>query len=136
MFPLMPVTVTIRDETAGGRILTELPVTLDNELTTVKDIIIARVMTEVLTYNEKKPEYFQGLVQPTDAEVTLNGYRLHNRSKPVDADQQCHIALDAFRNNGYFVLIDDIQPESLDQIILLNKQSNISFVKLTPLVGG
>lgn len=132
----MPVTVIIRDETAGGRILTELPVTFDSELTTVRDIIVARVVAEVTAYNEKKPEYFQGLVQPTDAEATLNGYRLRNRRKPVDAGQQCHIALDAFQNNGYFVLIDDIQAASLDQIIYLNKQSNISFVKLTPLVGG
>lgn len=131
----MPVTVIIRDETAGGKVLTEIPVTFNSELTTVKGIIQARVQAEVAAYNQKLPEYFQGLVQPTDAEQTLNGYRLKER-RQVDAEKQCFIALDAFLKNGYFILIDDIQAESLEQMISINSNTNISFVKLTPLVGG
>lgn len=131
----MPVTVIIRDETAGGKTLTEIPVTFNSELITVKEIIQARVHAEVSAYNQKLPEYFHGLVQPTDAEQTLNGYRLKER-RQVDAEKQCFIALDAFLKNGYFVLIDDIQAESLDQMISINSDTNISFVKLTPLVGG
>ncbi|MBO9562817.1 MAG: hypothetical protein J7621_08595 [Niastella sp.] len=131
----MPVTVIIRDETAGGKILTEIPITLNSELTTVKEIILARLQVEVEAYNEKLPEYFMGLVQPSDAEQTLNGYRLKERRK-VDLEKQCFIALDAFKKNGYFVLIDDIQAESLEQMISINNNTNISFVKLTPLVGG
>ena len=131
----MPVTVIIRDETAGGKVLTGIPVTFNSELTTVKDIIHARVQAEVETYNQKLPEYFQGLVQPTDAEQTLNGYRLKERRR-VDAEKQCFIALDAFLKNGYFILVDDIQAESLEQMISINSNTSISFVKLTPLVGG
>jgi hypothetical protein len=131
----MSVTVIMRDETAGGKILTEIPVTFSSELTTVKDIVEARVYAEVETYNSKAPEYFQGLVQPDDAEQTLNGYRLKKR-RLVDAEKQCLIALDAFTKNGYFVLIDNIQAESLGQMISINNNTNISFVKLTPLVGG
>ena len=131
----MPVTILIRDETAAGKIITEIPITLSSELTTVKDIIEARVHAEVAAFNTKAPEYFQGLVQPDDAEQTLNGYRLKKR-RLVDAEKQRLIALDAFTKNGYFVLIDNIQADSLDQMITVNKNTNISFVKLTPLIGG
>lgn len=131
----MPVTVIIKDETAGGKILTGIAVTFNSELITVKEIIQARVQAEVAAYNKKLPEYFQGLVQPTDAEQTLNGYRLKERRK-VDPEKQCFIALNAFQKNGYFVLIDNIQAESLEQMISINSNTSISFVKLTPLVGG
>jgi hypothetical protein len=41
-----------------------------------------------------------------------------------------------FLKNGYFVLIDNIQAETLEQEILLTNKTTVSFVKLTPLVGG
>lgn len=46
---------------------------LKNELVTVKDIIEARVVSEVETYNKKMPEFYRGLVQPSEADVVLNG---------------------------------------------------------------
>lgn len=131
----MPITINIKDETAGGSIINETPITLDNDLTTVKAIILARVNAEVVVYNDRQPEYFQGLVQPADAEKTLNGYRLKAK-KRIDPEQQCLVALDAFEKNGYFVLIDNIQAESLEQMVVINSSTNISFVKLTPLIGG
>jgi hypothetical protein len=47
-----------------------------------------------------------------------------------------YIALDAFNKNGYFVLVDNKQAESLDQEVKLSPVSSVKFVKLTPLVGG
>ena len=129
------ITLTIKDETAGGKLVNEVEVCFANELTTVKDIIRARVTSEVDAYNKRMPEYFKGLVQPTDAEKTLNGYKLKEKRK-VDPERQCIVALEAFEKNGYFVLIDNIQAESPDQMIVVNKDTQISFVKLTPLVGG
>ena len=131
----MPITIMIKDATTSGRIFNETPISFDSELTTVRAIITARVGAEVDAYNNRLPEYYQGLVQPSDAENTLNGYRLRNRRK-IDPEQQCTVALDAFSKNGYFVLIDNIQAESLDQMIVLTDQTDISFVKLTPLIGG
>ena len=92
-------------------------------------------MAEVAQYNNKLPEYYNGLVQPTDAEQTLNGYKLKAKRK-VDAEKQVYAALHAFENNGYFVLIDNIQAESLEQMVVINSNTAISFIKLTPLVGG
>jgi hypothetical protein len=128
-------TLTIKDETSSGKVLNEIHIPVKSERLTVKDIIVARVEHEVNLYNNKLPEYFQGLVQPTNAEQTLNGYKMRER-KVVDSEKQTYIALDAFQKNGYFVLVDDKQVDSLDQEVLIKQQTIVSFVKLTPLVGG
>lgn len=129
------VTINIKDETAGGKVTNELKVSFKDNLTTVQDIIKARVHAEVESYNKRMPEYFKGLVQPKDAETTLNGFRVKEKRK-VDAEKQILTALDAFNKNGYFVLIDNIQAENLEQMVVINANTSISFVKLTPLVGG
>ena len=129
------ITLTIKDETAAGKTDNEIEVSFASELTTVKEIIQSRVKAEVRAYNNKMPEYFHGLVQPGDAERTLNGYKLKDRKK-VDEEKQCLVALDAFQKNGFFILIDNIQSEELDQMVVINDKTNISFIKLTPLVGG
>lgn len=129
------ITLKIIDETAGGKVLNEVEVSFQNELTTVQDIINTRVYSEVKAYNNKMPEYYRGLIQPGEAETTLNGFKLKQRKK-IDAEQQIFTALDAFKRNGFFVLIDNIQAESLEQMVVINPNTTISFLKLTPLVGG
>ncbi|WP_316738534.1 hypothetical protein [Pedobacter aquatilis] len=129
------MTITIKDETFAGKILNEIQLQFQSSSVTVSDIISSRVKKEVETYNNKLPEYFTGLVEPTEAEKTLNGYKLKNR-KLIDAEKQVYVALDAFQKNGFFVLIDNQQSESLTQQVELHPHTTISFIKLTPLVGG
>ncbi|MBT1697316.1 hypothetical protein KK083_10540 [Fulvivirgaceae bacterium PWU4] len=129
------VVLTIRDRTGAGKVTHEMRVPLRTDKVTVQDIIEARVIAEVDAYNAKLPEYFQGLVQPTDAESTLNGYKMKVRKK-VDPEKQVYIALDAFQKNAYFVLIDNKQAEALDQEVHVKSSTTVSFLKLTPLVGG
>ena len=128
--------ITIKDATFSGDILNEIEIAVKNERTTVKDLIAARVTSEVKSYNEKLPEYFKGLIQPSEAEKTLNGFKLRDRKKKIDIEKQILVALDAFQKNGYFILIDNQQVEDLDQEVLVSKTTEISFVKLTQLVGG
>jgi len=123
------------DETFAGKILNEISISISGERLTVKDIIEARVYAEVEDYNQRLPEIYRGLVQPKDAEVALNGFRVKPKIK-VDAEKQLYTALDAFQKNGFFVIIDNVQAESLDDEVMLNNDSTVSFVKLTPLVGG
>ena len=131
----MSITLTIKDESSSGKITNEVEVHFLSELTSVKDIIQKRVESEVKNYNKRMPEYYQGLIQPSDSEKTLNGFKLKQRKK-IDIDKQCSIALEAFKKNGFFILIDSIQSEGLDQMIIINEKTRISFLKLTPLVGG
>ncbi|OOQ57317.1 hypothetical protein [Mucilaginibacter pedocola] len=125
--------ITIKDESATGKLLHEFEMEFKTETVTVRDIIMRRVYREVEQYNKKTPLGFNGLVQPTDAEKTLNGVK---PKKVVDAEKQAYVALHAFQNNGFFVLIDNTQAEDLDEEVLLHSGMAVSFIKLTQLVGG
>ncbi len=129
------MTITIKDETFAGKILNEITLNFKSELVTVKEIIEQRVTQEVDNYNNKQSGYFNGLIEPTDAEKTINGYKLKPK-KVIDAEKQVYIALESFMKNGYFVLVDNIQSENLEQEVLLSSNTTVSFVKLTPLIGG
>ena len=102
---------------------------------TVRDLITKRVSIEIDNYNKRLPQYFNGLIEPKEAERTLNGYKLKPKQL-IDVEKQVYIALDAFQKNGFFVLVDNEQLEELEQQVVLKSTSKISFVKLTPLVGG
>lgn len=127
--------ITICDETASGKKVNELTLHFPSHLTTVKQIVELRVRSEVAAYNKRRDDYFVGLVQPSETEKTVNGFKM-KKLHEIDVEKQVYVALDAFTKNGYFVLIDHMQAESLEQQIVLTDQSEISFVKLTPLVGG
>lgn len=127
--------ILISDELLNGTVTKQFNLVVSEEIVTAKEIIEQRVLAEVDEYNKKLPEYFMGLVEPSDSEKTLNGYKL-KKKKIIDAEKQVYIALDAFQKNGYFILIDDKQINELNQKIELKQYSKISFIKLTPLVGG
>lgn len=128
--------IILKDTTLTGDILNEITIAIQHERITVKDLIAARVESEVKAYNDKQPEYFKGLIQPTNAEKTLNGYKFKDRRKKIDIEKQVLIAFDAFQKNGYFILIDEQQIEDLNQEVLVGKNTEVSFVKLAQLVGG
>jgi hypothetical protein len=129
------ISVSIKDENFSGKVLQEVLVGFKSEVVTIKEIIEARVRHEVESYNKRLPEYYNGLIEPTDAEKTINGYKLRSK-KPIDGEKQVYVALDAFQKNGFFVLVDNLQSTELEQTVQLTTDTRISFVKLTPLVGG
>ncbi len=130
-----PTTLTIYDETAFGEKTLTRVLDFLTERITARELIRERVYQEVREYNATQPEYYRGLVQPTDAEASLNGYRVRRRRR-IDWEQQYERALEAFARNGFFVLVDDRQVEELDEAIDLRPGTQVSFIKLVPLVGG
>jgi hypothetical protein len=128
----------IRDETATGVPVHEFPLEFSNERITVRELIRERVYQEVSEYNfrsRREGGLFRGLVQPTDAERTLNGFKVP-KNRDIDWEAQFARAIDAFGRNGFFILVDDRQAETLDETIVISPSTHVSFVKLTPLVGG
>ncbi len=121
----MAATLTIHDESAAGETLLELTLNVSAERITVRDLIRQRVCHEVDEYNRRKPDTFRGLVQPTDSERTLNGYRL-KRPRTINASTQLAKAIDAFAGNQIIMLVDDRQVESLDEEIVLGPAPNTS----------
>lgn len=127
--------IIIFDEQLNGSITNQFEIEIENETISIQELIEKRVTQEVENYNNKLPEYYKGLVEPTDAEKTLNGFKLKKRQL-IDTEKQVYVALEAFQKNSFFILVDSRQIEELNQEIKINKHSKISFVKLTPLIGG
>jgi hypothetical protein len=133
----MHTQVTVRDELLFrvGRAPTEFLLGLPSNHLTVRELIRSRIEQEVAAYNERQDEYFHGLVQPSAAEQTLNGYRMA-RSQRIDPADQVERALSGFERNGFVILIDDRQVERLDDLVALAPATVVTFLKLVPLVGG
>ena len=131
----MPAALTIHDETASGQKTNTFTLDCLTEKMTVRELIRGRIYQEVQDYNQKEPEYFLGLVEPTNAERVLNGYKVRAKRK-IDWQEQYQRALEAFNRNGFFVLIGNRQAESLDEQFDVKVDTEVSFVKLVPLVGG
>lgn len=129
------VQLLVKDESATGKetgsiLLEDLPSSVS-----VRDLVRFRVREEVARHNNRPAPVFRGLVQPADSEVELNGYRLREQRK-LEWEKQADVAVKAFAKNGYFVIVDGRQVESLDETVKIKADTEVSFVRLVPLVGG
>jgi len=133
----MARTLTIRDETAFNFGGAHEGITLDlpSERITVEELIRTRVYQEVRDYNLNLPEYFRGLIQPTDAERTLNGFKVQQRRR-IDPEKQFERAIESFQRNGFFILVDGLQVDELEEEIEIGAKTTVTFLKLVALVGG
>jgi hypothetical protein len=133
----VPISVTIKDQSGAGKI--GATITLDgiDSRVTVRDLIRTRVREEVARYNAKSAstDIFHGLVMPDGAEVTSRGFRMPKK-RHVDREQQADKALEAFRKNGFFVLVADRQVSDPDEVLELTPDTDIRFIRLVQLVGG
>jgi len=127
--------VSFVDETTAGDRSDAWHLEIFEERLPLREVIRRRVFQEVAEYNAKGGEVFRGLVQPTDAERTLNGFKLR-KPRRIDPEEQADRAMEAFTRNGFIVLVDDRQVEDLDAVVDLTRGTQITFLKLVPLVGG
>ncbi len=133
----MSITLKIHDELTyqvAGQPL-EFVVSLPAERVSVRQLIEARVRQEVEAFNARQSDIFSGLVQPSGTEQTLNGFRMKQK-RAIDGQEQCQKALQAFERNGFILLVDERQAASLDEMIEVTPQTQVTFLKLVPLVGG
>ncbi len=127
----------IRDETTASLGKTEhtFTVRVSGEKISIRELIRQRVYQEVEEFNNRQPAVFRMLVQPNETERTLNGFKFH-KPRLVDPEIQYQKAIEAFVENGFIILVDDRQVESLDTEISLRPETSVTFLKLVPLVGG
>jgi hypothetical protein len=134
----LAITLTVCDESNLGERRPAVTLSLPEPTITARELIRARVFEEVKAYNEGLRDFlqgFRGLIQPTPEERALNPDRPSPRRK-VDWNEQARIALEAFESNGFLLLVDDRQIDSLAAEIRLSPESQVVFLKLMPLVGG
>jgi hypothetical protein len=129
------VAVGIVDEVAAGERRGAWHLEIFEERLPLREVIRRRVFQEVAEHNAGRSAGFRRLVQPTDVERTLNGVRPREHGH-VDAQEQYVRVVEAFSRNGFVVLVDDRQVDDLDAQIELRAGTEITFLKLVPLVGG
>jgi hypothetical protein len=127
--------IRITDEVRPGRggdddLVLALP-----DRVSVRELIRTRVREEVAKANADRSKPRRLLVAPIDAEETLNGYRIRG-SRLIEWERQADVALDAFQRQAFFVFVDGGQVGSLDDELALGADSEVRFLRLTPLVGG
>ncbi|MFE2626983.1 hypothetical protein ACFYZU_16265 [Streptomyces sp. NPDC001651] len=128
--------VTVVDETTSGGRGDGWELRIAEERLSVRELIRRRIFQEVAEHHAAgAPRVFQGLVRPRDAERTLNGYDTRTVRR-LDPEAQTEQALRAFAGNGFLLLVGDRQVTGLDDEVELRPGTEVTFLKLVPLVGG
>jgi len=120
--------VAFVDETTSGDRSDACHLEVFEERLTLREVIRRRVFQEVAEHNANSALTFRGLVQPSGTEP--------GKPRRVDPERQFECAVDAFARNGFVVLVDDRQVEDLGTMVELRTGTEITFLKLVPLVGG
>lgn len=131
-------TLVVCDETTSGVRGEKISLEFATERVTVRELIRERVYQEVQDYMLRRATnggVFKGLVQPSDAEQTAQGYRL-KAGREVDWKEQFARACAAYEANRVLILVGDRQTGGLDEEVVLGRGVEATFLKLVPLVGG
>lgn len=133
----MTAVLTVIDESPAGKELGRFELSFPSEQITVRELIRERVYQEVQD-RALAARVRHVLVKPEETEAKLNGFSRPgpDARREVDWKKQAEIACEAFERNGFFILVGDRQCERLDEVVEIGAGAQVSFVKLTPLVGG
>ncbi|WP_341718928.1 hypothetical protein QQG74_03920 [Micromonospora sp. FIMYZ51] len=129
-------TVTFVDESTAGARTPAWALRIFEERLTLRELIRRRIHQEVAEYHAATPAPRRLLVQPTRTEQALNGDPAERSPRRVDPARQVALAEEAFGRNGFVVLVGDRQVEELDDELDLRRDTEVTFLKLVPLVGG
>ena len=129
------VTVRAFDEMTSGERSAGLDLEFLTERVTVRELIRSRVYQEVTEHNARKTLDLGHSFQPTGDELALNGDRQVARGR-ADWERQFELALRAFEGNGFLLFAGDTQLLDLEEEVELTHDTEITFLRLVPLVGG
>ncbi|GIH15319.1 hypothetical protein [Rugosimonospora africana] len=120
-------TVTFVDETLAGARSDGWELEIFEERLRLDELIRRRIYQEVAEHNALPAGEFRGLVRPAGDS---------SAPRRVEWEVQYERALEAFRRNGFVVLVGDRQVTELDREVELSARTEVTFLKLIPLVGG
>ena len=118
-----------------------LPVELPDGPYTLEGLLAQLVQREVAAYRERQDRV--GLLNILTDEQVAAGAAAGRvtaapqaRSGSVDVQDATRVALRAFGDGLYYVFLDDVQIESLEQSLTLRPDSTLLLLRLTALAGG
>ncbi|MFI9153957.1 hypothetical protein [Streptomyces sp. NPDC053367] len=103
--------VTFVDETTAGSRSDGRPLEIAEEKLTVRELIRRRVAQEDAEHGARTP-------------------------RGTDPDRRTALAWESFGRNGFLILVGDRQVTGLDEEIELAHDTEVTFLRLVPLVGG
>ncbi|MBC7804756.1 MAG: hypothetical protein H7145_01270 [Akkermansiaceae bacterium] len=120
-----------------------LPEAWQNGITiTVRDLLDTVVRTEVAAFQTRQEArtVLQTLSPSQIAEGVAKGKidsgGREDERQPVDADESVRVALQAFEDGLYYVLINDDQKASLTDSFAVTPETRVTFLRLVALAGG
>ena len=132
----MGVEVRIVDRAVHGRTFTPWTLRLVSERMDARTLIRRRVEHELAARNGDGPD--EAVPIPL---VRYPVDRPGDTGSPIasSSDRSEHAVADAvaaFEANGFLMLVDDVQVESLDEAFGVTDDTVVTFLRLVPLVGG
>jgi len=131
----MPTTsVLVEDKIAGKPPSDKYQLQLPGERIKVKDLIRLYVADQVERFNQRPTECSSR--HQSDEERILNPAQPTKHSQPRNCEAEYERALSAFSSNGFFLLVNGNQVSELEEEVAIKSNMEISFLRLTPLIGG
>lgn len=108
---------------------------------TLRDLLTQIVLAEVAGFAERQSQQrLMQVLSPTQIRLGVEQGKVDSGGKDleqhVDPEQAIATALQAFTDGLYYVFLDEQQQENLDDVVCLQAQSELLFLRLVPLVGG
>ena len=100
----------------------------------LRDIIRARIDTEVAAYNRDPGTVYVGMVQPEDAIRHSDGFRMRT-PRPLDGDQLLTAVEEAVSAGVVRFLVDDRAVDDLDARFDVGETERITTVMRRPIVA-
>jgi signal transduction histidine kinase len=134
--------------TISGKVLgksqnlfTTWQMSLPSQTLTLQELLTQIVQSEIQAFQARQSQQrltkVLGLVEieagVARGKITSGGSEL---DQAVDEQQAIENALQSFQDGFYLVFIDDQQQEDLADLVDLKANSELLFLRLTPLVGG
>jgi hypothetical protein len=112
-----------------------------DDRTTLRDVISHVVRTEVASFTGRQRErrLLKVLTESQIADAVATGkvdMGGRDLEQGVDTDEAVGVALQAFEDGMYLVVLDEEEKKSLEEQVYLQPDSRITFVRLTMLSGG
>lgn len=114
---------------------------LPSQTLTLQELLTQIVQSEIQSFHDRQSQQrltkVLGLVEietgVAQGKITSGGSDL---DQTVNEQQAIDNALQSFQDGFYLVFIDDQQQEDLADLVDLKANSELLFLRLTPLVGG
>jgi len=142
----MNMTITIETKAINQKSSEAIswPLTIDRPIKecSLRDLITSIVREEVASYNNNEQNHDRLIPILTLDKIEEGrvagriGFGAKSGKPIVNVENATKKALAAFLAGHYYVFLDNVQVENLDDEVTVNENSRMVFVRLTPLAGG